>query len=56
MVISKKAYVSGLYPDGYGDSVYYNVQAITNIFSFKKLAEVYRITYDSEVAMTVTVH
>jgi hypothetical protein len=56
MIISKEADVSGLYPDGYDDSVYYNVRAITNILNFKKLARVYRITYDSEVAMTFTVH
>ncbi len=56
MVIAREANVSGLYPDGYDDSVYYDEQAITNILSFKKLAKVYRITYDSEVAMTFTVH
>ncbi len=56
MVISREADVSVLYPDGYNDSVYYDVRAITKILSFKKLAKVYRITYDSEVAMTFTVH
>ena len=47
MVISREADVLGLYPDGYDDTVYYNKQAITNILSFKKMAKVYRITYDS---------
>jgi hypothetical protein len=56
MVISREADVLGLYPDGYDDTVYYNVRAITNILSFKKMAKVYCITYDSEVAMTFTVH
>ncbi len=55
MVIAREANVSGLYPDGYDDSVYYDKQAITNILSFKKLAKVYCITYDSEVTMTFTV-
>ncbi len=56
MVISCKSDVSGLYPDGYDNSVYFDVRAITNILSLKKMATVYRITYDSEVAMTFTVH
>jgi hypothetical protein len=56
MVISREADVLGLYPDGYDDTVYYDVRAITNILSFKKMAKVYRITYDNEVAMTFTVH
>ncbi len=37
MVISREADVSGLNPDRYNDTVYYNVRAITNILSFKKL-------------------
>ena len=56
MVISRKADEQGLYPKGYDDTVYYNVDAITNILSFKKMAKVYRITYDSEVSKTFTVH
>ena len=49
MVISLEADVLGLYPKGYNDTVYYNVDAITNILSFKKMAKFYCITYDSEV-------
>jgi hypothetical protein len=56
MVISREADVSGLYPDGYDDTVYYGVRAITNILSFKNMAKVYRINYDSDVAKTFTVH
>ena len=56
MVISHKADVLGLYPDGYNDTVYYDMDAITNILSFKKMAKVYCITYDSEVSKTFTVH
>ena len=40
MVISRKADVLGLYPDGYDDTIYYDKQAITNILSFKKMAKV----------------
>ena len=40
----------------YNDTVYYDVGAITNILSFKKMAKVYCITYDSEVSKTFTVH
>jgi hypothetical protein len=47
MVVSRVADVLGLYPKGYDDTVYYNVDAITNILSFKKMAKVYRITYNS---------
>ena len=56
MVISHEADVLGLYPKGYDDTVYYNVNAITNILSFKKMDKVYCITYDSEVSATFTVH
>ena len=56
MVISREDDVLGLYPDGYNNTVYYDVDAITNILSFKKMAKVYRITYNSEVSMTFTVH
>ena len=56
MVISLEADVLGLYPEGYDDTVYYNKDAITNILSFKKMARVYRITYDSDVLKTFTVH
>ena len=56
MVISRKADVLGLYPKGYNDTVYYDVNAIKNILSFKKMAKVYRVTYDSEVSKTFTVH
>ena len=56
MVISRKADVLGLYPDGYGNTVYYNVDAITKILSFKKMAKVYCITYNSEISMTFIVH
>ena len=56
MVISREADVLGLYPDGYNNTVYYDVEAITNILSFKKMAKVYCITYDSEVLKTFMVH
>ena len=56
MRISREADVLGLYPTGYDDTVYYDRDAITNILSFKKLAKVYRITYDSDVSKTFTVH
>jgi predicted RNA-binding protein with PUA domain len=56
MVISLEANVLGLYPEGYDDTVYYDKDAITNILSFKKMARVYRITYDSDVSKTFTVH
>ena len=56
MVISREADVLGLYPKGYNDTVYYDIDAKTNILSFKKMAKVYPITYDSEVSSTCTVH
>ena len=56
MVISQEADAIGLYPDGYNCTVYYDARAITNILSFKKLLEVYRITYDSDVSTTFIVH
>jgi hypothetical protein len=56
MVINLEADVLGLYPKGYDDTVYYDKDAITNILSFKKIAKVYRITYDSDVSKTFTVH
>ena len=56
MTISQEADVVGLYPDGDSGCVYYDSDAITNILSFKKLAKTYRITYDSDVAKTFTVH
>ena len=56
MVISCKADVLGLYPKGYNNTIYYDFDAITNILSFKKMAKVYCITYNSEVLKTFTVH
>jgi len=56
MVISQEADAIGLYPDGYNCTVYYDARAITNILSFKKLLEVYCITYDSDVSKTFIVH
>ena len=56
MVISQEADAIGLYPDGCNCTVYYDARAITNILSFKKLSEVYRITYDSDVSTTFIVH
>ena len=56
MSISKEADVKGLYPVGEDAAVYYDKAAITNILSFKKMAKLYRITYDSDVSKTFTVH
>jgi hypothetical protein len=57
MSITHKAAVKGLYPEGCNSTVwYYNTGAINNILSFKKLAKIYRITYDSDVLKTFTVH
>ena len=56
MTITKEADVIGLYLDGCDSTVYYDTGAITNILSFKKLAEIYQITYDSDVLKTFTVH
>ena len=56
MIISREADVLGLYPDRYDDTVYYDKQAITNILSFKKMAKVYCITYNSEVSRYIKSH
>ena len=56
MSISKEADVKGLYPVGRDATVYFDKAAITNILSFKKMAKLYRITYDSDVSKTFTVH
>ena len=55
MSISKEADVKGLYPVGKDATVYYHKAAITNILSFKKMAKLYRITYNSDVSKTFTV-
>ena len=56
MTITKEADVIGLYPDGCESMMYYDTGAITNILSFKKLAKIDQITYNSEVSKMFTVH
>ena len=56
MTITKEADVIGLYPNVCDSTVYYDTRAITNILSFKKLAKIYGIKYDSDVLKTFTVH
>jgi hypothetical protein len=56
MTITQEADVVGLYQVECDSMVYYDTNAITNILSFKKLAKIYRITYDSDVSKTFTVH
>ena len=55
MTITQEADVVGMYPVGRDSTVYYDVDAITNILSFKKIAKTYWITYDSDVLKTFTV-
>ena len=49
MTITQEADVVGRYPVGRDSTVYYDADAITNILSFKKIAKIYQITYDSDV-------
>ena len=56
MTITKEADVVGLYLNGRDSMVYYDAGAITNILSFKKIAIIYQITYESDVSKTITVH
>ena len=56
MSITHEADVKGLYPEGCDSTVYYGMDAITNILSFKKLVKMYRITYDSDISKKFTIH
>ena len=55
MTITQEADVVGLYLVGSDSTVYYNTDAITNILSFKKLAKIYWIIYDSDKSKTFTI-
>ena len=56
MKITQEADIPGLYPAESDATVYYDHHAITNILNFKKLANMYRITYNSDMAKTFIVH
>ena len=56
MSITHEADVKGLYPEGCDSTVYYDMDAITNILSFKKLAKMYQITNGSDISKTFTIH
>jgi hypothetical protein len=56
MKINQEADVIGLYPVGHDNTVYYDVRAITNIVSLKRMCASFRVTYDSEESNTFLVH
>jgi hypothetical protein len=56
MKINQEADVIGLYPVGHDNTVYYDVRAITNIVSLKRMCASFRVTYDSEESNMFLVH
>ena len=55
--ITHKADIRGLYPeDGDPAETWFDERCITNLLSFKEIIKHYRITYDSEVDTSFTVH
>ena len=55
--ITRKAEIKGLYPkEGAPSQTWFDERCITNLLAFKELIKVYRITYDSDVDTSFTVH
>jgi len=55
--ITKVGIIAGLYPDGDEPATaWFDKRCITNLLSFKELVKKYRITYDSDVCTSFTVH
>ena len=55
--ITKVGTIRGLYPKGYEPAeAWFDERCITNLLSFKELVKMYRITYDSDVCTSFTVH
>jgi hypothetical protein len=55
--ITKKAAIKGLYPeDGPPAPTWFDERCITNLLSFKDIIKKYRITYDSDLDTSFTVH
>ena len=55
--ITRKANIMRLYPkDGDPAETWFDEQCITNLLSFKEIIKHFRITYDSEVDTSFTVH
>ena len=55
--ITRKADIRGLYPkDADPAETWFDERCITNLLSFKEIIKYYRITYDSEVDTSFTVH
>ena len=55
--ITRKAKIKGLYPkEGAPSQTWFDERCITNLLAFKELIKVYRITYDSDVDTSFTVH
>jgi hypothetical protein len=55
--ITKVGTIKGLYPVGHEPATaWFDERCITNLLSFKELVKKYRITYDSDVCTSFTVH
>ena len=55
--ITKVGTITGLYPDGDEPAeAWFDERCITNLLSFKELVKKHRITYDSDVCTSFTVH